>query len=232
MARKPEVAVLTKGRGTVPLKLDQSVKGELVLSGTLKKAVGESRPVRLVPRGEAAVVRTHLGRNVPPGMHNAKIKTGDGEIDVKVEVPERERLRLSPSRIEIVGKPGGEASAEITAENRGNVATSLQPTGVAGLFASGGVSTAFSAAYGVPGNDPMEIFGAFVLTLRRSYLGLMHVKFAGVETPLEPGERRSVKAEFKIPKPQFEKTQVGKGRRFRTVLLLGGPRLTVRLTIA
>lgn len=232
MARKPAAPVLTKGRGTVPLTLDRSVAGELVLSGALKDAVGATRPARLFPQGKGAAVRTNLGRNAPPGMHKATIRTADGEVEVTVEVPERERLRLSPSRIEITGKPGGKATAELTVQNRGNVATPLQATGVAGLFTSGGVSNAFSAAYGVQSDDPMAIFGEFVLTLRRSYLGLMHVKFTGVETPLEPGESRAVTAEFRIPKPQFEATQVGKGRRFHTIFLLGGPKLTVRLLIA
>ena len=78
----------------------------------------------------------------------------------------------------------------------------------------------------------MKIFGEFILTLRRGYLGLMQVKFSGAEQPLQPGERRRIGAEFRIPKAQFEATQIGKGRRFRTIFLLGGPKLTVRLTIA
>lgn len=232
MARKPAPPLLTKGRGTVPLEVDRSVAGELVLSGPLKEAVGETRPVRLFPRGDGALVRTYLGRHAPPGSHKAVVRTGDREVEVTVEVPERERLRLSPSRLSIAGRPGGVAKAELSVENRGNVAAALQQTGVAGLFTTGGVSNAFSAAYGVDSDDPMDIFGEFVLTLRRSYLGLMQVKFAGVETPLEPGERRAIAADFRIPKPQFETTQVGTGRRFHTTFLLGGPRLTVRLTIA
>jgi hypothetical protein len=232
MAEKRATPVLMKGRGMVPMTLDHAIRGKLVLEGALKDSIGETRPVRLVPRGDTAVVRTHLGRNAPAGTHSAMLKTEDGEVKVTIEVPERARLRLRPSRLEITGKPGGKAQADLMVENRGNVAASLPSTAVAGLFASDGVAGAFSRAYGVESDDPNEIFGEFVLGLRRNYLGLMHVKFSGAEEPLEPGEHRAVKAEFKIPKAQNEATQTGKGRRFHTIFVLGGPRLTVRLTIA
>lgn len=207
-------------------------RGRLLLDGALKAALGPELPARLRRHGAAAELTARLGRAAPPGRHEVTLVTGAGErTALVVEVPERRRLRISPASFDVAAPLGGVVERAATIANRGNVPAELPPSGIAGAFASDGVAGAFSRAYAVDSDDPQEIFGAFVLGLRASHLGLMRLSLQGLDGPIPPGESVAVTVRIALPKPG-RGAAPGPGRRYHATFALGEARITVRLTVA
>ncbi|NOD88209.1 MULTISPECIES: hypothetical protein [unclassified Ruegeria] len=232
MADLHQSITLRKGRAIAPFEVDEAQSGVLKLGGALKKEMGAELRARLVPRKGQTRIATRIGKNAPPGVHKATLVTENGEYPVTVDVPERKKLRLSPASISLTGRPGERINAQFTISNRGNVALPVPTGGVGGLFASDGLAGAFSAAYASDAEAPLEVFGEFILGLRRSYLGLMRLKLTSKDKgDLAPGQSRDLTAEFTVPEPLNPATQLGAGRRFHTTIVMSHLRLVARLAL-
>lgn len=233
MAELAQGITLRKGRGLGEFEIAGPQSGVLKLGGALKKEMGAELRARLVPRKGQTRIATRIGPTAPPGTHKATLVTEDGEYPVTVDVPVKEKLRLSPRSISLSGRPGDRVKAQLTVVNRGNVALPVPSGGVGGLFASDGLAGAFSAAYASDAEAPLEVFGEFILGLRRSYLGLMRLKLTSKEKgDLPPGASRALAAEFALPEPLNAATQLGAGRRFHTTIVMAHLRLVARLTLS
>lgn len=233
MADLGDTISLRKGQGIAPFQVQRAQSAVLKLDGDLKSELGAEVKARLLPRKGQTRIRARIGTDAPPGSHKAVLVSDAGEFPVVVDVPEKKKLRLSPSSIEITGRPGDRVKASFLVKNTGNVALTVPAGGVTGLFASDGLAGAFAAAYGSNTEAPLEVFGEFILGLRRSYLGLMHVKLtAKSKKPLPPGEARDITGEFTLPKPLNPGTPLGTGRRFHATLVMQHLRLVVRVTLS
>ncbi|WP_300062715.1 hypothetical protein [uncultured Roseobacter sp.] len=233
MAELAEGITLRKGSALASFEVAEPQSAVLKLGGALKKEMGAELRARLVPRKGQTRIATRIGKTAPPGVHKATLVTNDGEYPVMVDVPVREKLRLSPGSISITGRPGERITAQLTVSNRGNVALPVSTGGVGGLFASDGLAGAFSAAYTSDAEAPLEVFGEFILGLRRSYLGLMRLKLTSKDKgDLAPGESRALTGEFAVPEPLNAATQLGAGRRFHTTIVMPHLRLVARLTLS
>lgn len=233
MADLKEGITLRKGQGIAPFQVAQSHSGVLKLSGALKKHFGGEVKARLVPRKGQTRIATRIGKTAPPGTHKAVLVTEEGEFTVVVDVPVKEKLRLVPSSVSIMGRPGERVSANFVVKNMGNVALPIPTSGVGGVFASDGAAGAFSAAYTSEAEAPLEVFGEFILGLRRSYLGLMRLRLISkIKTDLAAGESRDLVGQFLVPEPINKDTQLGQGRRFHTTFVMPHLRLVARLTLS
>jgi hypothetical protein len=227
---RPDI-LMVRGRATLDPSAETG-QGELKLSGALADRLGHSVRARALRVGGGVRLDAGIARDAPPGRHKAVLVLDGKESPVTIDVAERRKLRFRPGTVQITGRPGGKASAEVVVQNLGNVAVDVPAGGVSGLFASDGVAGAFASAYGVDSDDHQEIFGAFVLGLRQGFLGLMKLTLKGAkgEGPLDPGEVRALTAEFQLPKGGSN-SQTGAGRRFHTTYSFDGGRLGVRLTL-
>ncbi len=233
MAELKEGITLRKGRGMGAFEVAEPQSGVLKLGGALKKDMGAEVRARLVPRKGQTRITTRIGPSAPPGVHKATLVTESGDYPVTVDVPVREKLRLSPGSVSLTGRPGERIKAQLTLANRGNVALPVPTGGVGGLFASDGLAGAFSAAYASEAEAPLEVFGEFIQGLRRSYLGLMRLKLTSKDKgELPPGASRALQAEFALPDPLNAGTQLGAGRRFHTTIVMAHLRLVARLTLS
>ncbi|GFE48898.1 hypothetical protein So717_06510 [Roseobacter cerasinus] len=233
MAELKESITLRRGRAMAPFEVAEPQAGVLKLGGALKTAMGAELRARLIPRKGLTRIAARIDKTAPPGRHTATLVTEDGEYPVTVDVPVREKLRISPGSISITGRPGTRVTAQFTLSNRGNVALPVPNGGVGGLFASDGVAGAFSAAYASDAEAPLEVFGEFIQGLRRSYLGLMRLKFTSKDKGnLSPGQSRALSGEFAIPAPLNDATQLGAGRKFHTTIAMPHLRLVARLTLS
>ena len=230
---KGAIPVLEKGQGVVPIEIERRQTGKLMLEGALKDRLGESVRVRLRPRQGKARIRARIGRDAPPGEYQVRLVADGVEMPVRLNIPERARLRIKPGSVQVSGAVGTTVSAKVTVINSGNTPMQVPKGGVAGLFASDGLASAFSTAYESAAEDPNEVFGAFINRLRHSYLGLMRLAFSTDEKgPLLPGESRIVTARFTIPQPKTPTVPIGKGRKFHATFVLECCRLKARLTLA
>ncbi|WP_299402370.1 hypothetical protein [uncultured Roseobacter sp.] len=234
MADLKEGIQLRKGQGIAPFQIARPQSGVLKLSGALKKELGADVKARLLPRKGQTRIATRLGTTAPPGTHKATLVTEEGEYPVVVDVPAREKLRLSPSSVHITGRPGDRVALDFMVKNTGNVALEVPTGGVAGLFASDGLAGAFAAAYGSEAEAPLDIFGDFILGLRRSYLGLMRFRLTPeIKGPLGAGQHCQASGDVVLPDPLNADTQLGEGRAFHAVVVMKqNLRLTVRLTLS
>ncbi|MCV3273970.1 COG1470 family protein [Roseobacter sinensis] len=233
MAELTEGITLRKGRGIGAFQVAAPQSGVLKLGGALKKEMGAELRARLLPRKGQTRIAARIGRSAPPGVHKATLVTEDGEYPVTVDVPVREKLRLAPRSVSLTGRPGDRLKVQFTVANRGNVPLPVPAGGVGGLFASDGLAGAFSAAYGAEAEAPLEVFGEFILGLRRSYLGLMRLKLTAQDKgELAPGAQRDLAGEFTLPEPLNPATQLGAGRRFHTTIVMPHLRLVARLTLS
>ena len=224
--------VFVKGRAAATGAAAKTGVGRLRLSGDLGRQLGDSLPARAVEVGGTVRLNAAIARTAPPGSHKATLVIDGDETPVTIEVAERRRLRFRPSAVHISGRPGGKASASVIIENAGNVAMEIPEGGISGLFASDGLAGAFASAYGIKSDDHQEIFGAFVHGLRRGFLGLMKLSFdAGKDTTLNPGDVRTITANFTLPRAGDD-SQTGAGRRFHATFSFEGARLVTRLTLA
>lgn len=230
---KKEEITLRKGQGIAPLELSRAQSGVLKLRGDLKKQLGGEVRARLVPRKGQTRIATRIGRSAPAGTHKAVLVTEDGEYPVVVDIPVREKLRMLPSTAHLTGRPGEKVKLPLTIKNTGNVALPVPSGGVGGLFASDGLAGAFSAAYASAAEEPLDVFGEFILGLRRSYLGLMRLRIISKDkSDLAPGDSREVVGEFTLPEAMNKDTQLGTGRRFHTTISMPHLRLVARLTLS
>ncbi len=233
MADLEEGIKLSKGQGIAPFQVARSQSGVLKLGGALKKHFGGEIKARLVPRKGQTRIATRISKLAPPGTHKAVLVTDEGEYPVVVDIPVKEKLRLAPSSISLTGRPGERVSVPLTVRNLGNVALPVPSGGIGGLFASDGLAGAFSAAYGSDAEAPLDVFGEFILGLRRSYLGLMRLRLISkVKTDLGVAESREVVGEFTVPEPMNKDTQLGLGRRFHTTITMPHLRCVTRLTLS
>lgn len=151
---------------------------------------GSTAPVLRLGR-DAARTRLRLDPTTPPGDYVAVLELADGsQREVTVSVEAKERLRVYPGAIRLVGHPGDTVSARVMIENLGNVEIPIADTLVTGVFDDNGIETALASTYRMETDDLNRIVGNVFARLREAHGGLLKLRVASGSGPLARGERR------------------------------------------
>jgi hypothetical protein len=175
--------------------------GEILLPDTLavhSRCAAHSLPVRHGCAKDPSV-RLRLDRTAPPGRYQAQLRLSGKSVPVELDIAPAPRLHAFPPSAEFVGKPGYDAVAEVTLTNKGNVAIELPERFVTGIFDDDGLETAFAETYRQDTDDPVELFGAWLRSLRSGYGGMLKLRIASGAGTLPPGAERTIALSAHLP---------------------------------
>lgn len=178
--------------------------------------------VIVADRGETHL-RVFLADGFPPGTHPAEMQIGQQTYELDIEVEPNSLVWIDPAGLALSGPPGGNVSTTFSIENRGNVPIDLPDTAVMGAFANDGLATALASTFEMDDADPQHLLGHFVLRLRDGYAGLVRMRFGNAETPLHPGDRRTIKVNATLP------AKMKNGRNYFYVLEYAGLNIAVQI---
>ncbi|HET9640762.1 MAG TPA: hypothetical protein VFP12_16325 [Allosphingosinicella sp.] len=174
--------------------------GDLILPEALAAHCGAnlSLPVRN-SCAEGAYLRLRLAPTAPVGRHQAELRLSGKSVPVEIDIAARPSLRAFPPSAHFVGSPGEDPSVEIDLANRGNVAIDLPERSAVGIFDDIGLETAFAETYRSESDDPVQLLGSWLRSLRGGYGGLLKLRIDSGAGPLAPGEERSFRLSAHFP---------------------------------
>jgi len=182
-------------------ELSDTRSGALVLPDDLHRyAEGRAIPVEVRSgRHGARRMRMRLARTTPPGRYAAELQIEGKNYPVTLDVASAPRLRIFPSSADFEGRPGGDAEAEITLVNEGNVTIEVPETAKVGIYDDDGVEFAFADTYRQDSDDANLLVGHWLRKLREGYGGLLKLHMTEGAGPLGPEQRRVVRISTRIP---------------------------------
>ena len=190
-----------------PLQLAEASLAEVRLVG------GDGRPLRtdpvpiqvsVAPNGTASArLRLRLDPATPPGRYEGKVKLGNLERSVAIEILAEVKLAVRPAPVMIDAAAGPEQQFAVAFENRGNVPLTID---LAGDYPLGEeVPIAPDRIEGAPaeGNPLGAIFDLLVGRTPSPTLvpfGVLKLAMPGGAQVLQPGEARSAEVSASLPK--------------------------------
>lgn len=175
-------------------------RGELLLPESLARyadGASVSVPVRAKGQGGASL-RLRLDRTAPPGRYQAQLMLDGKANAVQIDIAAAPRIEIFPKRISFSGAPGESVRADLTVANTGNVAIDLPARFAVGLFDDDGLETAFVETYRRQTDDPTELMGTWLRSLRDGYAGLLKLRAKGSGT-LSPEDERDATLSTRLP---------------------------------
>jgi hypothetical protein len=200
--------------------------GDLVLPDALAAHCGAnpSLPVRN-SCVDGASLRLRLAPTAPPGRHRAELRLSGKSVPVEIDIAARPSLRAFPPTAHFDGIPGEDSTIEMDLANRGNVAVELPERSVVGIFDDIGLETAFAETYRLDSDDPVQLLGSWLRSLRGGYGGLLKLRVDSGAGPLEPGEERSFRLSAHFPE------SLKRGHSYHGVWKLGPLHHRITLTV-
>ncbi|HEX5719271.1 MAG TPA: hypothetical protein VF179_24125 [Thermoanaerobaculia bacterium] len=143
------------------------------------------------------VLRIDLPRDTLPGTYEGRIRIGDREQPVTVEVEPRVHLRLFPKRLYLSGSPGEHLGVDLTLTNQGNAPAEIRRAYACGLFDIDGFDRILGRILNRElKREPLE---ELIDEVGREHAGLMRIKIARGSGEVQPGEVREIRLELVLP---------------------------------
>jgi hypothetical protein len=173
--------------------------------GTVKLALGAAKPtpvtahvVRIGAKGLSSL-RLDLPRWTPPGTYEGTLELGDQEQRVVVEVEPRPKLRASPRRLMVAGKPKAVVSADVTVSNVGNVACEVRSAAVFALFDPSSLERATQRAFQSTATSDERFLDRLAAEVSDGYAGTVRLKVDAGAGVLEPGDSHELRVTLHLP---------------------------------
>jgi hypothetical protein len=178
------------------------------------------------PGTETLGLRLALPDSTPAGTYKGVVTIGEARHPMVVEIQERRRLVVTPSRIALqVAAPGREAAAELHVLNAGNAPLDLAAKQAFGLFEDHGLDRSLARAWTDAKARGVDRFGVLADELAASHGGPVRVRLTEGAGPIAPGEGRTVGVSF-----EFQGELVA-GRSYFGYWNVGGTVCTVRVDV-
>jgi hypothetical protein len=172
---------------------------------TVNLALGDRTPtpvtahvVRIGAKGLSGL-RLDLPRWTPPGSYEGTVKVGDHERRVVVDVEPRPKVRMSPRRLSLRGRPKEAVTAEVVVSNVGNVACDVRGAYVFALFDPSSLERATQRAFQSSARGEERFIDRIAAELSEGYAGTVRLKVDQGAGPLEPGDSRELRATLRLP---------------------------------
>jgi hypothetical protein len=175
---------------------------------------------------DASRTRLKLDPTTAPGDYKLTLELPNGKTrDVSVSVHPQARVRITPRGLNLSGAPGGETSARLLLENRGNVAIDIGDALVTGIFDDDGIESALASVYRKDTDDMTAIIGDLFAHLRQAHGGLLRLRVVEGQGPLAPGESRVLELKTTLA------SKLRRGHGYHGVLKIGQHGIGVRVQI-
>jgi hypothetical protein len=172
-------------------------------------------------------LRLAVPDSTPAGSYKGVVTIGEERHPAVVEIQERRRLVVTPSRIALqVAAPGREATAELHVLNAGNAPLDLAAKQAFGLFEDHGLDRSLARAWTDREARGVDRFGVLADELAASHGGPVRVRLGDGAGVLEPGEGRSVSVSFEFG------GELVAGRSYFGYWNVGGTVCTVRVQVS
>jgi hypothetical protein len=164
--------------------IEVDVEGLAVESVTVRPLGDPGAPDR-------AWVRLALPGSTRPGEYRGTIRAGGRKEKVVLDVESRMRLRLSPRRQVLRGRPGERVDTTMLVVNLGNAGCALREVNAIGLFDVEGAERAVGRTFRI-GVEGARIVDRLAEELAAGYGGLAKVTVDRGAGELGPGEAREL----------------------------------------
>jgi hypothetical protein len=172
-------------------------------------------------------LRLALPDSTPAGTYKGVMTIGDARHPMVVEIQERRRLVVTPSRIALaLALPAREAATVLHVLNAGNAPLELAAKQAFGLFEDHGLDRSLARAWMDTKARGVDRFGVLADELAASHGGPVRVRLAEGAGVLAPGEGRDVDVSF-----EFQGELVA-GRGYFGYWEVGGTVCTVRVEVS
>ena len=146
-----------------------------------------------------AILRLDVPRATPPGTYEGRVRVGDQERAIVVDVDPSVYVRLYPVRLVLTAEPGASVDLTLTIVNEGNVAAEIRGAYVIGLYDVGGVERAVGKTFVAELSEGERRVDRFVDELAGGHGGLVRVRIGAGSGDLAPGEVRELGVQLAIP---------------------------------
>jgi hypothetical protein len=182
-----------------PLNVPGDAEGlEVDVAGLAVESISV-RPLGDQAAPERAWLRLALPASTRPGEYRGTIRVGGREVEVVLGVEPRLRLRLTPRRQLLRGRPGERVEATVFVANLGNADCALPDVGAVGLFDVEGAERAIGRTFRGGKADGGRILERLAEELAEGYGGLARVTVHVGAGDLGPGEARELAVTFHLP---------------------------------
>jgi hypothetical protein len=147
----------------------------------------------------AARLTLSVAHTTPPGTYEGKVRVGDQEHPLILEVEPRVRLRVDPRRLHFEAAPGATREAELLVTNLGNVAREIRGVDAFGLFDTGGLDRAIGRAFAAEPPKGERRLDVIADAAAEGFGGLVRIKVESGAGELAPGESRNVHLTLALP---------------------------------
>lgn len=181
----------------LPVRLAPVREERRAAAAATAAAEAAAGPTALLTRD--GLVRLSLPRQTPPGTYPGRVRIGDREQEILIEVEPEVELRAAPDSLTVEGAPGGRVGAELTLLNAGNVAAEIRRAYGFGLFAVDGADRAIGRAFS---GDPPEGQGRadqLAEALAEEHGGLVRIQIDSGDGEIGPGEARQLHLTLVLP---------------------------------
>ena len=179
------------------------------------------------PGTTALGLRLVLPDSTPAGTYKGVLTIGEARHPMVVEIQERRRIVVTPSRIALqAAAPGREASATLHVLNAGNAPLELPAKQAFGLFEDHGLDRSLARAWTDAKARGTDRFGVLADELAASHGGPVRLRVAEGAGMFEPGEGRNVQVSF-----EFQGELIA-GRGYFGYWNVGGTVCTVRVQVS
>jgi len=154
--------------------------------------------VRIGAKGLSGL-RLDLPRWTPPGSYEGTVTVGDQERRVVVDVEPRPKVRMSPRRLSVRGRPKDAVAVEVVVSNVGNVACEVRGAAAFALFDPSSLERATQRAFQSSGRGEERFIDRIAAELSEGYAGTVRLKIDHGAGTLEPGDSRELHATLRLP---------------------------------
>jgi len=172
---------------------------------TVNLALGDRTPtpvtahvVRIGAKGLSGL-RLDLPRWTPPGSYHGTVTVGDHERRVVVDVEPRPKVRMSPKRLLLRGRPKEAVTTEVVVSNVGNVACEVRGAYAFALFDPSSLERATQRAFQSSARGDESFIARVAAELSDGYAGTVRLKVDHGTGSLEPGDSRELRATLHLP---------------------------------
>lgn len=172
---------------------------------TVNLALGDRTPtpvtahvIRIGAKGLSGL-RLDLPRWTPPGSYHGTVTVGDHERRVVVDVEPRSKVRMSPKRLVLRGRPKEAVTTEVVVSNVGNVACEVRGAYVFALFDPSSLERATQRAFQSSARGDESFIVRIAAELSDGYAGTVRLKVDHGTGTLEPGDSRELRATLRLP---------------------------------
>jgi hypothetical protein len=150
--------------------------------------------------GAAGQVKFRLPPTTPPGSYQGTILVGGEERPIEIVVEPHTNLAVQPDSVTLIAQPGSQASVELSVLNHGNVLAEIRRGYALGFVDVHALDHGLDeAARATPGEGVKRVDVLFD-ELARGSGGVARLELEEGYGPLAPGDARSLRARFALPK--------------------------------